>query len=147
MPGHFWMDNRQKQSRAIVKCPFMIPDIELQMGSGHPIAFRVEATEFGCLRALTSAPTVLPACHANAHRSLRWPPWKSIGLGDIAGTITVERGQTYLSPSGETTRLFPIRDPIRALLLYANSSNIDTVFINDELVLSQCKFTNVDWTK
>jgi cytosine/adenosine deaminase-related metal-dependent hydrolase len=41
----------------------------------------------------------------------------------------------------------PVNDPVGALVLYANGSDIATVFINGVVVKSEGKLTGVDWPK
>jgi len=152
------------------------PDIELQMGGGHPIAFK--AKEFGCSPGLGI--DICSNCPADMFQQMRLliqvqrcadqakvsgPPLKmsrkcaevlematmggakSVGLDKVIGSVTPGKRADLLMTKCDTTRLVPVHDPVGALVLYTNGSDIDTVFINGELVKSQGKLTNVDWPK
>ncbi|KIW91615.1 uncharacterized protein Z519_07583 [Cladophialophora bantiana CBS 173.52] len=152
------------------------PDIEMQMGGGHPIAFK--AREFGCSAAL--GVDICSNCPADMFQQMRLllqaqrcvdqekisgPPLrmtrkcaevlematmggaKAVGLEKYIGSITPGKRADVLIVRCDSTRLVPVLDPVGALVLYANGSDIDTVFINGEIVKSQGKLTNVDWPK
>jgi cytosine/adenosine deaminase-related metal-dependent hydrolase len=41
----------------------------------------------------------------------------------------------------------PVHDPVVALVLFANGSDVDTVFVDGKIVKQGGKLTNVDWPK
>jgi cytosine/adenosine deaminase-related metal-dependent hydrolase len=152
------------------------PDIEMQMGGGHPVAFK--ARGFGCTAALGI--DICSNCPADMFRQMRLllqaqrcvdqaqasgPPLnmsrkcaevlematiggaKAVGLENFIGSITPGKRADVLITRCDSTTLVPVHDPVGALVLYANGSDIDTVFINGEVLKSKGKLTNVDWPR
>jgi cytosine/adenosine deaminase-related metal-dependent hydrolase len=72
---------------------------------------------------------------------------KALGLQDLIGSITPGKRADILITRCNSTRLFPVHDPVGALVLYANGSDVDTVFVNGEMVKSGGKLVHVDWLK
>ena len=72
---------------------------------------------------------------------------RAVGLEEVIGSVTPGKRADLLITRCDSTRLVPVHDPVGALVLYANGSDIDTVFINGEVVKSEGKLTNVDWPK
>ena len=72
---------------------------------------------------------------------------KAVGLEKIIGSITPGKRADLLITRCDSPRLVPVHDPVGALVLYANGSDVDTVFINGERVKSGGKLANVDWPK
>lgn len=70
---------------------------------------------------------------------------KAVGLEKIIGSITPGKRADLFITRCDSTRLVPVHDPVGALVLYANGSDIDTVFINGEMVKHEGKLTHVDW--
>lgn len=68
-----------------------------------------------------------------------------MGLEKIIGSITPGKRADLIITRCDSTRLVPVHDPVGALVLYANGSDVDTVFINGEKVKSDGRLTNVDW--
>jgi cytosine/adenosine deaminase-related metal-dependent hydrolase len=68
---------------------------------------------------------------------------KAVGLDKLIGSITPGKRADLLITRCESTRLVPAHDPVGALVLYANGSDVDTVFINGEIVKSGGKFSIV----
>ncbi|KAJ3527968.1 hypothetical protein NM208_g10444 [Fusarium decemcellulare] len=150
------------------------PDTELQMGMGHPIAFQAKdigctaslgvdicsnspGDMFQQMRLLLQLQR-----HVEHEKSSRAPVEtsrkcievlematmggaKAVGLENIIGSITPGKRADLLITKCESTRLVPVHDAVGALVLYANGSDIDTVFINGEIVKSGGKLVNVDW--
>lgn len=149
------------------------PDTEFQMGMCHPIAFHAKdrgaiaslgvdvccstpADIFQQMRLLIQAQRHLE------HERGMGPPMsisrrcaevleiatmggaKAVGLEKVIGSITPGKRADLLITRCESTRLVPAHDPVGALVLYANGSDVDTVFINGEIVKSGGKL-NVDW--
>ena len=150
------------------------PDTELQMGMGHPIAFK--ASQHGCvasigiditsnnpgdmfqqMRLLLQAQRhleneahsgPLPSVAQKCHQVLRMATMggaEAVGLKDVIGSITPGKRADLLITRCDSTRLTPVHDPIGALVLYANASDIDSVFIDGELRKSKGTLTGVDW--
>jgi cytosine/adenosine deaminase-related metal-dependent hydrolase len=150
------------------------PDTELQMGMGHPIAFK--AREQGCcasigiditsnnpadmfqqMRLLIQAQrhlenegqegpraSVARRC-AEVLEMATMGGAEAVGLKDVIGSITPGKRADLLITRCDSTRLTPVHDPIAALVLYANGSDIDTVFIDGKPVKSGGKFVDVNW--
>lgn len=152
------------------------PDTELQMGMGHPIAFK--AHEHGCatsigiditsnnpadmfqqMRLLLQAqrhldnethPTRLPRVSQRCEKVLEMATMGgavAVGLKDTIGSITPGKRADLLITRCDSTRMTPVHDPVAALVLYANASDIDTVFINGDMVKHKGQLTGVDWPK
>jgi cytosine/adenosine deaminase-related metal-dependent hydrolase len=154
------------------------PDTELQMGMGHPIAFK--ARDKGCTASLgcdvmcnnpgdmfQQMRLLLQTQRHKDHHELygNGPPAKmsrscseileiatlggakAVGLGDLIGSITPGKRADLLITRCDSTRMSPMGDPVSALVLYANASDIDTVFIDGEMVKHQGKLVGVDWPK
>ncbi|KAF2428303.1 Metallo-dependent hydrolase [Tothia fuscella] len=152
------------------------PDSELQMGMSHPIAFKAAdlgckgslgvdicsnspADMFQHMRLLLQ-----PQRHLE-HESGSGPPLvmkrkcaevlematlggaKAVGLQDLIGSITPGKRADLLITRCDSPRMVPVHDPVGALVLYANGSDIDTVFINGVIVKSGGKLSNIDWPK
>jgi cytosine/adenosine deaminase-related metal-dependent hydrolase len=152
------------------------PDTELQMGMSHPIAFKAAdlgckaslgvdicsnspADMFQQMRLLLQAQRHLE------HERGKGPPLgmarkcaevlematmggaKAVGLQDLIGSVTPGKRADLLITRCDSPRMVPVHDAVGALVLYANGSDIDTVFINGVMVKSGGKLTNVDWPK
>lgn len=72
---------------------------------------------------------------------------RAVGLENLIGSITPGKSADLLITRCDSPRLVPVHDPVGALVLYANGSDIDAVFINGKLVKSGGKLTGVDWPK
>ncbi|KIW68213.1 hypothetical protein PV04_04173 [Phialophora macrospora] len=152
------------------------PDTELQMGMGHPVAFRAQkkgcTASLGCdvvcnnpadmfqqMRLLLQAQR-----HQEHHELPGWGPpqdisrrceeilematmggARAVGLKDVVGSISPGKRADVLITRCNSTRLAPVLDPVAALVLYANASDIDTVFIDGEVVKQDGKLAGVDW--
>lgn len=150
------------------------PDTELQMGMGHPIAFK--AVEHGCCASIgiditSNNPAdmfqqmrlLLQSQRHLENESQKGPRAsvarrcmevlematiggaEAVGLKDVIGSITPGKRADLLITRCDSTRLSPVHDPVAALVLYANGSDIDTVFIDGKPVKSGGKLTDVDW--
>lgn len=150
------------------------PDTELQMGMSHPIAFKAHdmgctaslgvdicsnspADMFQQMRLLLQTqryfenemsrgpPLSMSRKCADVLRMATMGGAKAVGLEDVIGSITPGKKADLLLTRCDSTRLAPVHDPVGALVLYANGSDIDTVFVNGEIVKSGGRLTNVDW--
>lgn len=152
------------------------PDTELQMGMSHPVAFKAKdrgciaslgvdvccsapADMFAQMRLLLQAQRHLE------HEAQEGAPLKmsrycsevlematmggarAVGLQNVIGSVTPGKKADLLITRCDRPRLVPAHDPVGALVLYANGSDIDTVFINGVVVKSGGQLTNVDWPK
>jgi cytosine/adenosine deaminase-related metal-dependent hydrolase len=72
---------------------------------------------------------------------------KAVGLSDVIGSVTPGKRADLILTRCDSPRLTPVHDPVGALILYANRSDIDTGFINGTPVKSGRKLTGVDWPK
>jgi cytosine/adenosine deaminase-related metal-dependent hydrolase len=59
---------------------------------------------------------------------------EAAGLKDFIGRITPGKRVDILLTNYHSTRLTPIHDPVAALVLFANASGVDSVFIDGRLV-------------
>ena len=152
------------------------PDTELQMGMGHPIAFK--AKDHGCNASLgvdicsnspadmfqqmrlllqsqrylqneqnPKAPLKVARKCADILEMATMGGANAVGLGDVIGSVTPGKRADLIMTRCDSPRLVPVHDPVGALVLYANGSDIDTVFINGVVVKSEGKLTGVDWPK
>jgi cytosine/adenosine deaminase-related metal-dependent hydrolase len=162
---------------ALHECGISItPDTELQMGMSHPVPFKAKdrgcnsslgvdvccsapADMFAQMRLLLQAQRHLE------HEAGQGAPLKmsrncsevlematmggarAVGLEKVIGSITPGKRTDLLITRCDTPRLVPVHDPVGALVLYANGSDIETVMINGEIVKSGGKLTNLDWPK
>lgn len=152
------------------------PDTELQMGMGHPVAFK--ARKHGCCASIgvditSNNPAdmfqqmrlLLQAERHLEHHRHKGPPEsishrcaevlematmggaEAVGLKDVIGSVTPGKRADLLITRCDSTRLTAVWDPVAALVLYANGSDIDTVFIDGKLVKHEGKLVDVDWPK
>ncbi|KAK5942969.1 hypothetical protein PMZ80_003974 [Knufia obscura] len=150
------------------------PDTELQMGMGHPIAFK--ACQHGCIASIGIDITSnnpadmfqqmrlllqaqrhkeneahvgpLPSVAQKCYQVLRMATMggaEAVGLKNVIGSITPGKRADLLITRCDSTRLTPVHDPVGALVLYANASDIDTVFIDGEVVKNKGVLTGSDW--
>ncbi|KAM0194341.1 hypothetical protein ACHAPI_007102 [Fusarium lateritium] len=152
------------------------PDVELQMGVGLPVAFAAKdhgcsiglgndissnnpADMFQQMRLLLQVqrfheqsksprfPTKMSRICSEVLEMATQGGANAVGLGKITGSITPGKRADVIITKCTSTRLVPIHDPVAALVLYANASDIDTVFVNGEILKSQGKLAGVDWPK
>ena len=152
------------------------PDTELQMGMGHPIAFK--ARKHGCcasigidiasnnpadmfqqMRLLIQAQRHLEnETHAGPRAKVAqrcaevlematMGGAEAVGLADVIGSITPGKRADLLITRCDSTRMTPVHDPVAALVLYANGSDVDSVFVDGKLLKSKGKLVGVDWPK
>lgn len=150
------------------------PDTEMQMCMGHPIAFKAKrhgcsasigidvcsnnpADMFQQMRLLLQAERhrqneasdlPLPGVAQRCEEVLRMATMggaEAVGLQDVIGSITPGKRADLIITRCDSTRLSPILDPVGALVLYANGSDIDTVMIDGVVVKSKYALTVVDW--
>ena len=91
-------------------------------------------------------PTVARTCHEVLGMATMGGA-EAVGLKDVIGSITPGKKADILITRCDSTRMTPVLDPVAALVLYANGSDIDTVFVNGEMVKHQGILTGVDWPK
>jgi len=152
------------------------PDSELQMGMGHPCAFKAHSK--GCNASLgidvvSSAPAdmfqqmrlMLQSERHVKHNEQKQAPFvishrceevlefatmggaKAVGLADVIGSVVPGKRADLLITRCNSTRLSPLGNATMALVLYANGSDIDTVFVDGEIVKQNGKLAGVDWPK
>ncbi|KAH8893600.1 Metallo-dependent hydrolase [Thozetella sp. PMI_491] len=68
-----------------------------------------------------------------------------VGMKDMIGSISPGKRADLVITRTTSPRLTPVHDPVVALVLYANVSDIDTVLINGRIVKKGGKFTDFDW--
>ncbi|KPI45469.1 5-methylthioadenosine/S-adenosylhomocysteine deaminase [Cyphellophora attinorum] len=152
------------------------PDTEMQMGMGHPVAFK--ARDHGCTASLgvdivSNNPAdmfqqmrlVLQAQRHLENEAQDKPLSQvarrcydvlematqggatAVGLGEIIGSITPGKRADLLITKCDSLRLSGVPDPVAAIVMYANGSDIDTVFIDGVVVKSGGRLTGVDMPK
>lgn len=152
------------------------PDTELQMGMGHPIAFK--AHDKGCVASIgidivSNNPAdmfqqmrlLLQAQRHRDDEAKQGPPSAvsrkcaevlematmggaiAVGLKDHIGSVTPGKRADLLITRCDSTRLAAVCDPVAALVLYANASDVDTVLIDGQIVKQNGKLVGVDWAK
>jgi cytosine/adenosine deaminase-related metal-dependent hydrolase len=70
---------------------------------------------------------------------------RAVGLDHLIGSITPGKRADLFMTKCDSTRLVPVHDPVGALVMYTSGSDVDTVFVNGELLKYHGKLTNVDW--
>ncbi len=152
------------------------PGTELQMGMSHPIAFKAAdwgvhaslGVDVCCSSPSDMFQQMHLLLHAQKHlehESGSGTPLKmsrkcaevlematlggakAVGLEKAIGIITPGKRADLIITRCDSTGLIPVHDPVGALVLYANGSDVDTVFINGEIVKSGGKMIGVDWPK
>lgn len=152
------------------------PDTEIQMGMGHPVAFKAHSR--GCNASLgvdvtSSTPAdmfhqmrlMLQSERHLKHQAAKTAPFtishrceevlelatmggaRAVGLADVIGSVTPGKRADLVLTKCTSIRLSPTGDPVMALVLYANGSDIDTVFIDGQIVKQKGKLAGVDWPK
>lgn len=150
------------------------PDTEMQMAMGHPIAFKAAehkckislgidvvcnnaADMFQQMRlvlqgqrnadnlAMTGPPLTISHKCEEVLRFATMGGAECMGLSDIVGSITVGKRADLLLTKCTSPRLTPVHDPIAALVLYANASDIDTVMIDGVVVKQNGRLAVCDW--
>lgn len=151
------------------------PEIEMQMGVGYPIAYK--AKKHGCAVGLgvdvcSNCPAdifqqmrlLIQAQRFQDQAYFKGLPYmkricaevlematlggaKSVGLDTIVGSITPGKRADLIITKCVATRMVPMHNPVGGLVNYATGSDIDTVFINGQIVKSGGRLVNVDWPK
>ena len=70
-----------------------------------------------------------------------------VGLKDVIGSITPGKRADLIITSTTSPRLTPVHDPVGALVLYANASDISHVLIDGKVVKKDGKFVDFEWSK
>lgn len=150
------------------------PETEMQMAMGPPIVFRAADRKcnasLGCdvacnnpidmfqqMRLMLQAQrntdnvavegvptTISRKCH-EVLRLATMGGAECVGLKDVIGSITVGKRADLVLTKCTSMRLTPVHDPVRALVLYANASDVDTVLIDGLIVKQGGNLTGFDW--
>lgn len=152
------------------------PDTEMQMGLWHPVGFKATDWGCRCglgvdVCCSTSADIFhqmrlqLQAQRHLEHQTMLGTPLKmsrrcaevlematlggakAVGLDHLIGSITPGKKADLILTRCDSLRLVQTHDPVGALIQYANASDIDTVFINGEIVKSNYHLVHVNWPK
>jgi len=152
------------------------PETELQMGMGPCLSFKAEAVgckhslgvDVACnnpidmfqqMRLLlqsernskhVAAERMPTAISHKCEEVLRFATMggaECVGLKNVVGSITPGKRADLVITRTTSPRLTPVHDPVVALVLYANVSDVDTVLIDGRIVKKDGKFADFDWTK
>ena len=69
---------------------------------------------------------------------------QALGLEQKVGTLTPGKEADLIMIRTTDLNMFPVHDPIGAVVQFANPSNVDTVFVAGRLVKREGKLLNVD---
>lgn len=152
------------------------PETELQMAMGPNLSFRAEAkgcqhslgVDVACnnpIDMLQQMRLLLQAQRGIDNEASVGPPATitrkceevlkfatmggatSVGLKDVIGSITPGKRADLIITKTTSPRLTPVHDPVAALVLYANASDVDTVLIDGRVVKKDKKFVGFEWSK
>ena len=150
------------------------PDTELQMGMGQPVAFKarkhgccasigVDIVSNNPADMFQQMRQLLQAQRHRDNEAGEGPPMQvsqtcldvltlatmggaeAMGLKDVVGSITPGKKADLLITKCTSTRMTPVHDPVAALVLYANASDIDTVFVNGRIVKEKGQLAGIEW--
>ena len=152
------------------------PETELQMAMGHPLSFKAEkfgckhglGIDVACnnpidmfqqMRLLLQTernlaningadrPTKMTYFCKEVLRFATMGGADAVGLKDMIGSITPGKKADLVLTKMTSTRMTPVHDPVAALVLYANASDIDTVLIDGRVVKKGGQLVDFDWAK
>lgn len=72
---------------------------------------------------------------------------RAVGMEKYIGSIAPGKRADIIITSCKSTRMSPVNDPIAALVLYANASDVDTVMVDGKIVKQGGKLIGLDWPK
>ena len=72
---------------------------------------------------------------------------RAVGMEDYIGSVTPGKRADLLIVKTDSTRMSPVNDPVAALVMYANASDVDTVFVDGKIVKQDGKLQGIDWPK
>lgn len=72
---------------------------------------------------------------------------RAVGMEDHIGSITPGKKADLLILKTDSPRMTPANDPVAALVLYANASDIDTTMVNGDILKQNGELVHVDWSK
>lgn len=150
------------------------PETELQMGMGHPVAVRAQAadvrTSLGIdivsnysgdmqaqMRLLLQAQRGLENSQLkNPPREIRFKAKDALRLATMGGaevlgwenrigSVTPGKQADLILTGCDAINMVPCLDPIGGIVLNANPSNIDTVFVAGRAVKKDGHLVNVEW--
>src|SRR5271155_1259341 len=149
------------------------PEAELQMGMGHPIAFR--AKEHGCTASLgmdivSNVPVDMFAQMRLLLQAQRQHDFDEFGrsaqlkrktadvlhmatmggaeavnLQSEIGSISVGKKADLIIISTKDIGMTPWKDPLGLIVLYAHPSHVDTVFVGGKVMKRNGKLVGVNW--
>jgi cytosine/adenosine deaminase-related metal-dependent hydrolase len=150
------------------------PETELQMGMGHPVAFR--AQDAGChvslgiditsnqssdmfaqMRLALQAQrhkehfesSAIPAMVARKSEEALYMATQgganAIGLGHLVGSLTPGKKADVVVMRCDDINVVPVINPVGTLIYNSTPSNIDTVFIDGHLAKQGGNLVGVDW--
>lgn len=72
---------------------------------------------------------------------------RAVGMEKYIGSITPGKRADLIITSCKSTRMTPVSDPVAALVMFANASDVDTVMVDGRILKSHGKLVGVDWPK
>lgn len=70
---------------------------------------------------------------------------RAVGMEDVIGSVTPGKRADLLIVRTDSARMTPVNDPVAALVLYANASDVDSVMVDGRFVKRGGKLVGVDW--
>ena len=92
-----------------------------------------------------AVPTTVPVRCAEVLHLATLGGARAVGLEHLIGSITPGKRADLLLTRCDSPRMVPVSDPVAALVMYANASDVDTVFVDGRLRKHAGKLCGVDW--
>jgi cytosine/adenosine deaminase-related metal-dependent hydrolase len=119
--------------------PSIGTDTESGMGGDMFTAMRMTLQ---MQRAVDNGPSVtmdrpVEALSVTTGQALEWATIngaRALGMEGRIGSLTPGKRADVIVLRGDDLNLFPVHDPVRSIVLHANASNVDTVFVDGRMV-------------
>lgn len=72
---------------------------------------------------------------------------RAVGMEDMIGSVTPGKRADLLITRCDSPRMVPVHDPVAALVMFANASDVDAVFVDGKLMKQGGKLVGIDWPK
>ncbi|MCL2231956.1 MAG: amidohydrolase [Treponema sp.] len=133
-----------------------VAPVKQMLAAGVPVALGTDGPSSGNTLDMFTQFNLFAKFHKTAHNDKALFPAKEIvrlstsgaaralGLGSISGSLEAGKKADITLIETESVNMFPVFDPYSVLVYSANSSNVDTVFVNGRLLLRGKKLTCFD---